>query len=180
MEGLPKTFFDLILAVVLGGVLGIEREFSRKAAGLRTFSLISLSACLYILASRVGFMSFAGTTSFDPSRTFGQLIVGVGFLGAGMIFMRGGRVGGLTTAAMVWTAAAIGGTVGLELYGLAIGTTVLALLIVYLFYPLEQKIKQIREVSTPGGPQPTADAPLEHASGGKDSIVNKTNPYKLN
>jgi len=141
----------LILAAALGALIGFEREWAQRAAGLRTFSLISLGAALFVMISRLSFMQYLGVSSLDPSRTLGQIIVGVGFLGAGIIIFRQreGRVEGLTTAAMMWTTSAVGAAVGLELYWLAIFTTILIVLINFTVLPfekrLEKKIEKIKD-----------------------------------
>lgn len=135
---------SLILAAMLGALIGFEREWAQRAAGLRTFSLISLGAALFIMISRLSFSQYLGISSLDPSRTLGQIIVGIGFLGAGIIIFRQreGRVEGLTTAAMMWTTAAVGAAVGLELYWLAISATILIVLINFVVLPFEKRLEK--------------------------------------
>lgn len=135
-------FFRLFLSAFLGALIGLEREWAQKTAGLKTLSLISLGSCLFIVASMTAFESYP---AFDPSRVFGQIIVGVGFLGAGMIMVRGERIEGLTTAAVAWMCAAVGGTVGLGLYPLALWGTFLAIILIFTFRFLEERIKRYRE-----------------------------------
>jgi len=140
---------SLVLAVMLGALIGFEREWAQRAAGLRTFSLISLGAALFVMISRLSFIQYLGTSSLDPSRTLGQIIVGIGFLGAGIIIFkqREGRVEGLTTAAMMWATAAVGAAVGLELYWLAISATILIVLINFVVLPFEKRLeKKIEEI----------------------------------
>ncbi len=134
----------LILAAALGALIGLEREWAQRAAGLRTFSLISLGAALFVMISRLSFSQYLGISSLDPSRTLGQIIVGIGFLGAGIIIFRQreGKVEGLTTAAMMWVTAAVGAAVGLELYWLAISVTVLIVLINFVVLPLEKRLEK--------------------------------------
>ncbi len=138
------VFFRLFLAALLGALIGLEREWTQKTAGLKTLSLISLGSCLFIVSSLVAFESYL---DFDISRVFGQIIVGVGFLGAGMIMVRGEKIEGLTTAAVAWVCAAVGGTVGLGLYALALSSTFLAITLIFTFRYLEEKIKKYREGS---------------------------------
>ena len=135
---------SLILAAILGALVGFEREWAQRAAGLRTFSLISLGAALFVMISRLSFIQYLGTSSLDPSRTLGQIIVGIGFLGAGIIIFkqREGKVEGLTTAAMMWATAAVGAAVGLELYWLAISTTILIVLINFVVLPFEKRLEK--------------------------------------
>ena len=140
---------SLILAAMLGALIGLEREWAQKQAGLRTFSLISLGATLFITISRLSFSQYLGISSLDPSRTLGQIIVGIGFLGAGIIIFRQreGKVEGLTTAAMMWVTAAVGAAVGLELYWLAISATILIVWINFLILPIEKRLeKKIEEI----------------------------------
>ena len=134
----------LILAATLGALIGLEREWAQRAAGLRTFSLISLGAALFVMISRLSFIQYLGISSLDPSRTLGQIIVGMGFLGAGIIIFkqREGRVEGLTTAAMMWVTSAVGAAVGLELYWLAISTTILIVLINFVVLPFEKRLEK--------------------------------------
>jgi len=138
------SFKSLILAVVLGALIGLEREWARKEAGTRTFSLISLGAALFIIISRLSFEQYLGVSSLDPSRVLGQIIVGIGFLGAGIIIFqqKEGIVKNLTTAAMMWVTAAIGATVGLGLYWLAILATFLVVFINITILPIEKKIEE--------------------------------------
>lgn len=138
------VFFRLVLAAFLGALIGLEREWTQKTAGLKTLSLISLGSCLFVVSSIVAFASFP---DFDLSRVFGQIIVGVGFLGAGMIMIRGEKVEGLTTAAVAWVCAAVGGTVGLGLYSIAIFVSILSFTLIFIFRYIEEKIKRYREGS---------------------------------
>jgi len=138
------SFKGLILAATLGALIGLEREWAQRAAGLRTFSLISLGSALFVMISRLSFIQYLGVSSLDPSRTLGQIIVGIGFLGAGIIIFRQreGRVEGLTTAAMMWTTSAVGAAVGLELYWLAISATTLIVLINFVVLPFEKRLEE--------------------------------------
>lgn len=137
-------FFRLFLAALFGALIGLEREWTQKTAGLKTLSLISLGSCLFIVSSIVAFDSYP---DFDLSRVFGQIIVGVGFLVAGMIMVRGEKIEGLTAAAVAWVCAAVGGTVGLGFYYLALSVTCLAILLIFIFRYLEEKIKRFRKGS---------------------------------
>jgi putative Mg2+ transporter-C (MgtC) family protein len=125
-----RIFGQLLLAAILGIGIGIEREVTHKAAGMRTHGLVSLGAALFTILSIEGFRQFFGTTSIDPTRVAAQVVLGVGFLGAGLIVLREGRVRGLTTAAGIWVAAAIGMAVGVRFYSIAIFTAVLTCIIV--------------------------------------------------
>lgn len=137
------SFKSLLLATALGALIGLEREWARKEAGTRTFSMISLGSALFIIISRLSFDKYLGVSSLDSSRILGWIIVGIGFLGAGIIIFRTqeGVVRNLTTAAMMWVTAAIGATVGLGLYWLAIFTAFLVVFINIVVLPIEKKIE---------------------------------------
>ena len=127
----PQTeiFIQLVLAVVLGGFVGLEREWRRKEAGLRTHSLVCLGAALFTIVSIESVELFSPENiAFDPSRIVGQLVLGVGFLGAGVIIFRERHVEGLTTAAGLWVTAAIGAAIGFHFYAIAVFAALLALL----------------------------------------------------
>jgi putative Mg2+ transporter-C (MgtC) family protein len=124
------VFLRLALAAGLGGVIGLEREYHRKPAGLRTNMLIALGSALFsVLSIEVG--SGAGS----PDRIAAQVITGIGFLGAGAIMRTGGDVHGLTTAATIWVNAAIGMAAGVGAFGVATGAaaTTLVVLVVLPF-----------------------------------------------
>ena len=112
----------LALAGVLGGVIGAEREYRGKVAGTRTHLLVALGSALMLLVSRYGFADPG-----DSGRVAAQIVSGIGFIGAGAIMVDRQSVHGLTTAAGIWVAAGIGMATAAGLYGLAIATTVLAL-----------------------------------------------------
>lgn len=123
----------LLLASGLGAAVGYERERAGKPAGLRTHILISLGAALFTLVSIYGF----GATTNDASRIAAGVVTGIGFIGAGAIIHGGeGIVAGLTTAASIWTAAAIGLAVGTGMYLLAIVATILVLIVLILPHPI--------------------------------------------
>lgn len=136
-----QIFFQLILAAFLGGLVGLEREYNRKEAGLRTYSLVSLGAALFTIISFQMVNPYLGRseTNFDPSRIVGQIVLGVGFLGAGLIIFRGSHIEGLTTAAGLWVVAAIGVAVGTKLYLLALFTSILTLAILSGLRIIEEK-----------------------------------------
>ena len=130
-----ETLFQLILAVILGGLVGLERELKKKGAGIQTYSLVSLGSCLFSLIA----FSLGNLKILDPSPIFIAIAVGMGFIGAGAIFRGEAQVFGLTTAAGLWTTAAIGLAIGAKFYSLAIFATVLVLVIFYLFGLFEEK-----------------------------------------
>ncbi len=114
--GWDGSLARLALAAVLGGAIGLERELDEKAAGLRTHMLVSLGAALFTMVGAYGFHDFlvdGGTVvRADPGRIAAQVVTGIGFLGAGVIFRQGFTIRGLTTAASLWVVAAIGMAAG--------------------------------------------------------------------
>lgn len=117
----------LTLALVLGAIVGFERETAGKSAGVRTYGLVALGASLFSYISIVGFPAPEGGVA-DPARIAAQIVVGIGFLGAGLIIFREDRVQGLTTAAGLWMVAGIGMATGAGLHGLAVVATVLGVI----------------------------------------------------
>ena len=123
MNETVEMVLRLVLAGVLGGLIGAEREWRGKVAGTRTHLLVALGAALMLLVSRHGFGGQG-----DPSRVAAQIVSGIGFIGAGAIMVDRHSVHGLTTAAGIWVAAGIGMASAAGLYILAVVTTVLSLL----------------------------------------------------
>ncbi|OGF74507.1 hypothetical protein A3J56_01040 [Candidatus Giovannonibacteria bacterium RIFCSPHIGHO2_02_FULL_46_20] len=139
----PETigmFFQLLLATLLGMTLGFERQRRGKPAGLRTYTLVCLGSALFtILSSHVPAQN---SVALDPSRIASQVVVGIGFIGAGIIFLKEDSVFGLTTAAGLWVAAAIGMAVGFQMYPIAIGATVISFLVLWLFTFVDNRISR--------------------------------------
>lgn len=138
-----ELFLQLLLAAFLGGLIGLEREYKRKEAGLRTFALVSLGACLFTLTAFYFSTNGAILNSrvqIDPSRVIQAVAIGIGFLGAGLIILRKSHVEGLTTAAGLWVAAAVGIAVGSGLYFLAVFVTFLAIGILAGLRLIEEKV----------------------------------------
>jgi len=127
-----EMILRLLLAAVLGAVIGYQRERAGKSAGLRTHTLISVGAALFTIGSLYAF----GATA-DPARVAAGIVAGIGFLGAGTIIRReGGVVEGLTTAATIWAVAAIGLAAGAGLYLVSAVTTVVILIVLFLPHPI--------------------------------------------
>jgi putative Mg2+ transporter-C (MgtC) family protein len=135
-QGLSQ-FSELGIAFLLSAVIGLEREIRHKSAGLRTYTVVGTAAALFLLISKYGFTNVLSTDRIvlDPSRVAAQIVTGIGFIGAGLIFVRGDRVAGLTTAATVWLVTGIGMACGAGLPLLAAAATV-AYFIVALVFPL--------------------------------------------
>lgn len=137
----------LLLASILGSLIGFERERLSWAAGLRTHMLVCVSSCLLMIVSAYGFADVLGHdhVELDPSRIAAQVVTGIGFLGAGSILLRGEIVRGLTTAASLWSVAAIGLAVGGGLYMAAAASTVIILIILAGVKPLEERYRASRQ-----------------------------------
>ena len=135
---LPDFLLKFFVAIVCGGLIGIERERKGKAAGLRTNILICLGAALYMIISE--FIAKAAGQSSDPARVAAQVVTGIGFIGAGAIIQSRGTVTGLTTAATIWVVAAIGLTVGAGFHAIALSFTVLVLVTLTLLGRFEHKL----------------------------------------
>jgi len=133
--------FQLALAVFLGGLIGLEREHVRKEAGFRTCSLVCLAATFFTIIALETSTLFLGKpgVSFDPSRVISQIVLGVGFLGAGLIIYRQFRIEGLTTAATLWVVASIGTAIGAKFYFPAVLVTFFAVAILVGFRIIEEK-----------------------------------------
>src|SRR6202050_1635206 len=134
-----EAVLRLLVAAGLGSLIGAERERLVWAAGLRTHMLVSVGSCLFMIVSAYGFSTvIAPGVILDPSRVAAQVVSGIGFLGAGSILLRGDVVRGLTTAASLWTVAAIGLAVGGGLYTEAVAATLIILIILAGIKPLEE------------------------------------------
>ena len=131
----------LLLAIVCGGAIGMERELSRKPAGLRTNVLICMGAALFMIASRhIG----GGAPYTDTARLVAQVVTGIGFIGAGVILQSRGSVTGLTTAATIFIVAALGISIGDSMYGAALLTTVLIIFVLVLLRRVERVVLRYR------------------------------------
>lgn len=141
---------ELALAFVLSSLVGLQREIRQKSAGLRTHTLVGVSAALFMLISKYGFMDVidAGRIVLDPSRVAAQIVSGIGFIGGGVIFMRRDAVRGLTTAAAIWFTAALGMACGAGLPILAIATTAAHFIVMVLFPKLLKQLPRSGEQST--------------------------------
>ena len=140
-----KQVGELALAFGLSSLIGLEREWRQKSAGLRTHALVGLGAALLLLISKYGFSDVLGKdVILDPSRVAAQIVTGIGFIGGGLIFVRGDAVRGLTTAAAVWITAAIGMACGAGLALLALAVTVAYFVVAFLFPPVVAKLPRSR------------------------------------
>lgn len=145
---LPNSVFRMIISMLLGMIIGAERKRKGQTAGIRTFALISMGACLAMLLSIYVPQEYMGIKNGDPGRIAAQVITGIGFLGGGAMIQMRGTVKGLTTAAGIWITAIIGMAVGIGMYVVSITSTCLVLLTLIVFeqYSKRKKIGQDSKV----------------------------------
>lgn len=135
-----ELIIRLVLAMILGGLIGVERIHAKKKAGVRTLALVSLGAALFIVISETVVGRYA--YEVDPLRVASNVVIGVGFLGAGLIILRDDGIANLTTAAGVWVAAAIGAAVGFGMYIPAAIVTLLVIITFTLMWNVERRLKR--------------------------------------
>jgi putative Mg2+ transporter-C (MgtC) family protein len=140
-----KQIGELALAFGLSSLIGLEREWRHKSAGLRTHTLVGVGAALFLLISKYGFSDVLGPeVRLDPSRVAAGVVTGIGFIGGGLIVVRGDAVRGLTTAAIVWVTAAVGAACGAGLALLAIAVTVAHFIVVLVYPSLASRLPRSR------------------------------------
>ena len=130
-----KQFVELGTAFLLSAAIGLERELRHKSAGLRTYTIVGTTAALFLLISKYGFTNVLveGRIVLDPSRVAAQIVTGIGFIGAGLIFLREDKVQGLTTAATVWLVTGVGMACGAGLLLLALFVTFTYFIVAFVF-----------------------------------------------
>lgn len=128
----------IVSALVCGMLIGIERKMMHQDAGMRTYGLVSMGCAIFMIISANVYQNM--NSAEQMLRVLGQIISGVGFLGAGLIFTRNNNRVGLTSAAGIWVAAAIGSACGLALYDIAIVSLLICLIVLEIFYRLELAI----------------------------------------
>lgn len=135
-------FFRLFFALLLGGIIGTERSVvARQPAGTRTFGLVSLGACLFVLVGSFVDTSYLGSVNLEPMQIAGAIVTGIGFIGGGLIIFHRESLHGVTTASGLWIAAALGMAVGFGLYAVALFATVLALIMLIGMWYVENRFK---------------------------------------
>ena len=137
MDVVRDDLIPMVVSLLLGTLVGLERQMGRKPAGLRTHVLVCLGSTMFVLTTKHAVMAFGGA-SLDATRVVHGVVTGVGFLGAGSIMRTEGFVFGLTTAASVWMVAAIGVAVGVRAYPLAVIGAVMALIVLEGYRWLER------------------------------------------
>jgi len=133
----------LAVAIILGMLVGAERLLVHKEAGMKTHALVSMGAALFIIISEYLAIKYAGLSGFNPAMMASNIIIGIGFLGTGLIIFQNSRLTGLTTASGLWVTAGIGMAAGFGLFSLAVIATVLILIIFFAMNFLEKPIRKI-------------------------------------
>lgn len=137
------VFGKLFLAMLLGGIIGTERAvIAKQAAGTRTFGLVSLAACTFIVISNYVDTAYLGVANIQPLQLAAGVVTGIGFLGAGLIIFRGDVVHGVTTAAGLWLVTSIGIATGFGMYAVAVFTTLLTLIMFTGMWYIENRFKR--------------------------------------
>ncbi|TDE16671.1 MgtC/SapB family protein [Dyadobacter psychrotolerans] len=138
MELLTEDIYKLLLSFLLGAIIGTEREYRSKSAGLRTLILIAVGSTLFtIISIKIG---------PDAGRIAANIVTGIGFLGAGIIFREDNRVVGLTTAAIVWVTAALGMGIGAGMYAISLGSFIIAGLSLVILTPIQKLIRRKSQI----------------------------------
>jgi putative Mg2+ transporter-C (MgtC) family protein len=132
-----EDMLKLFLAMLLGGIIGIEREMTSNPAGFRTHTLVCMGAALVMIISKNVFDVYHSIVAVDPLRMGAQVISGIGFLGAGTILKDGFRVSGLTTAASLWVVACVGLAIGAGFYELSIGASMMVFITLMILKKVE-------------------------------------------
>lgn len=130
---------QVIFAFVIGAIIGIEREFRSKPAGFRTMILICVGSCLYTILSKE-------SNQVSPDRIASNIVTGIGFIGAGVIFKEGISVNGLTTAALIWITAALGMAIGYHNYPLTIVVSAIVVIVLFILEPVQRFIERFHKV----------------------------------
>ena len=138
-----QLVFELLLAMLLGWLMGWERKQWKKPAGGRTFMLIALGSCLFSIISIEGAQALAGRALVDPTRIASNILTGIGFIGAGLILHTHEHVEGVTSAAALWVAAAVGMAVAFQLYFLSILVAVLTVVGLNLSYATRKIVSRV-------------------------------------
>lgn len=138
-----QVIIRLVVAIVLGMSIGAERFLVHKEAGIKTHALVSMGSALFIIISEYLSVLYSGYSGFNPSVIASNIIVGIGFLGAGSIIFQNSRIMGITTAGGLWVTAGVGIAAGYGLYSLAVVATILILLILVVLNYLEKPLLKI-------------------------------------
>ncbi len=144
-----EVVWRLGAATMLAALVGTERTLAGKVAGMRTYALVSLGAALFAIVSQLVGATHAAYFNFDPLRMASQVVVGIGFLGAGLIILRQHKISGLTTAAGLWVAAGLGLAAGYGFYALAAIVTLITFFVFNVLWLIERAITRWSKSSPP-------------------------------
>ncbi len=132
----------LFVALSLGMIIGTERVWAHKTAGMRTYALVSMGSALFVIVSNEMVLYYSNFSGLNPLMIVAQIVVGVGFIGAGLIFTKDSKLVGLTTATGLWVCAGIGMAAGIGAFNIAIIATVMTLFIFIVLWFIEERIKK--------------------------------------
>lgn len=144
-----ETIVRLSIALSLGMIIGTERLWAHKTAGMRTYALVSMGSALFVLVSSQMVDAYAHFAGMNPLMIVAQIVVGVGFIGTGLIFTKDSKLMGLTTATGLWVSAGIGMAAGFGLFSIAVTATILTLFIFIVLWFIEQQLKKTKFFSHP-------------------------------
>jgi len=148
-----ENFFDtatiditsrLLVALILGMIIGTERVWAHKTAGMRTYALVSMGSALFVIISNEMVNYYMGFAGLNPLMITAQIVVGVGFIGSGLIFSKESKLMGLTTATGLWVSAGIGMAAGFRLFNIALVSTILTLFIFIVLWFVEEQLKKTK------------------------------------
>ncbi len=137
----------LFVALVLGMIIGTERVWAHKTAGMRTYALVSMGSALFVIISNEMVRAYADFAGLNPLMIVAQIVLGVGFIGTGLIFTKDSKLMGLTTATGLWVSAGIGMAAGFRLFNIAFIATILTLFVFTVLWFLEEKLRKSRFVT---------------------------------
>lgn len=143
-----RDFFENVIVVrvavaaILGAFVGFERELARKVAGMRTHAMVCLASAFFSAMAVEGFKAYEHLNAFDPTRMISNIIVGIGFIGAGSILKNEGKVEGTTTAASLWAIAAVGVAVGIGLIREAVMVTIIIYFVLQMVWIIEKLLRK--------------------------------------
>jgi putative Mg2+ transporter-C (MgtC) family protein len=153
---MTTAYSELLIALVLGAIIGVERSFAHKTAGIRTYGLVSMGSCLLVIISNLTLPSLASFNALDPQHFASSIIVGIGFLCGGVIIFQDKHLSGLTTAAGLWVSSAVGIAVGYGFVSLAIFATLSTLVVLTVFWYFEHMITRRFKDTEHDGPHRSA------------------------
>jgi len=145
-QGTLIIIIRLSVSLLLGGIIGAERVWAHKTAGIRTYALVAMGSALFVLISNEMVQAYAGFSGMNPLMIVSQIVVGVGFIGTGLIFTKDSKLMGLTTATGLWVSAGIGMASGFGLIKIAIIATILTLFIFIVLWFIENLLRKSKYI----------------------------------